>query len=67
MICVKTECISSLHQKGKGDEEYGGKMEGSDIGFQHILKKFLFKILLRRNQRIRRGLRKIYAIWSSRE
>ena len=46
MSCIETKFISSLHQKGKGDEEYGGKMEASNVGFQHIFKKFLFKILI---------------------
>ena len=31
MNCVETKLNSSLHKKGKGGEEYGGKMEVSGI------------------------------------
>ena len=44
MSCIETKFISSLHQKGKGDEEYGGKMEASNIlGFNIFFKNSFLK------------------------
>ena len=44
MSSVETKFISSLHQKGKGGEEYGGKLEASNIsGFNIFFKNSFLK------------------------
>ena len=53
--------------KREGGWGIWGEMEVFNIGFQYLLKKFLFKILIAsKSTHSMWGLRKIYDIWSSR-
>ena len=52
--------------KEKGGEKYRRKWRHLISGFNIFKKNSFLKFWLRRNQRIWRGLRKIYDIWSSR-